>query len=102
MEYTPQELSGVLFYHNQKQDALFKSDWERTRIQTFYLLNIQLDKKHKFSYEKFKNDIWPFFWEKKKSKQVNEEEIMNMDQWMDIISKPVVTKENANLDSLIM
>jgi hypothetical protein len=100
LEYTPQELSGVLFYHNQKQDALFKSDWERTRIQTFYLLNIQLDKKNKFTYEKFKKDVWPFFWENKKTKQVNEEEIMNMDQWMDIISKPVISQEVVSSNSL--
>ena len=43
MEFTPQELSGVLFYHTQNEDEEFKAGWEKTRQQTFYLINIQLD-----------------------------------------------------------
>ena len=56
LEYTPQELTGVLHLMQLQKDAKFKSDWERTRIQTFYLINIQLDKKNKLSYEKFRRD----------------------------------------------
>lgn len=93
-------MSGVLYYHNLENDAQFRSNWERTRIQTFYLLNIHLDKKNKLTYEKFKRDVWPFFWEKNKAKEVNEEEIMDMSQWQEIFSKPIITQEAANPNDL--
>lgn len=102
MEYTPQELSGVLFYHSKEKDTLFRADWERTRIQTFYLVNIQLDKKSKVSYDKFKNEIWPFVWEKPKKKKNNEDEIMTLEQWQDVFSKPITDKSEAKSNDLIL
>jgi hypothetical protein len=82
LEYTPQELSGVLFYWNLDEESKMKNEWERTRIQTFFLVNIQLDKKHKIDYGKFSRDIWSFAWEKKREKKNKPGEgVMNVEQW---------------------
>jgi hypothetical protein len=70
LEYTPQELAGVLFYLNKNEEAKLNAEWERTRIQTWHLLNIQIDKKNKIDYEQFKNSYWPFVWEKTALKEV--------------------------------
>ena len=70
LEYTPQELAGVLFYLHKNEEAKLNADWERTRIQTWHLINIQLDKNNKVSFEEFKNKIWPFVWEIPEIKEV--------------------------------
>lgn len=64
LEYTPQELAGVLFYLHKNEEAKLNAEWERTRIQTWHLLNIQLDRNNKIAYDQFKQSYWPFAWEK--------------------------------------
>lgn len=65
MEYTPQELNGVLFLIGDKENNRLNAEWERSRIQTWHLINLQLDKTHKITYDKFKEAYWPFAWEAK-------------------------------------
>jgi len=99
LEFTPQELSGVLFYHTQNEDEEFKAGWEKTRQQTFYLINIQLDKKSKLNYEKFKTDIWPFAWEKPTQEQ-KPIKGMTSDDWIELFDKPIINETkiiNGNL-----
>ncbi|MCE5346797.1 MAG: hypothetical protein LLG13_11005 [Bacteroidales bacterium] len=95
LEYTPQELSGVLFYCNKTKDAEFQSNWERTRVQTYFLISIQLDKKNKLSYKKFKDEIWPFFWEQETKKVSSTDGIMTVQQWQELINKPIVSIKPA-------
>lgn len=85
MEYTPQELSAILFYHAQEEQDKTKIEWEKTRIQTFFLLSVQIPKKHNFTYEKFKQD-WKFAWEmEQKQKLPAGEGVMTPEQWEKII-----------------
>jgi hypothetical protein len=51
-----------------------QSEWERIRWQTFYLLNIQMDKKHRL---KKLQDLCKFEWEINKNKvpSLNQEQI---------------------------
>lgn len=58
-------MTGILFYQSKGIEDQIKAEWERARIQTYILVNLELDKNHKITYEKFKRDIWPFGWEKK-------------------------------------
>ena len=99
LEYTPQELAGVLYYWHQDEEAKMKNAWEQTRIQTYLLINIQLDRKTKLTYKKFATDIWKFEWEKDvKGKENPEEGMMNMDQWNAIINKPKEATSQIPLD----
>lgn len=91
-----------MFYYNKTEDAEFKSQWERTRIQTFFLINIQLDKEKKLSYEKFKREIWTFFWEKNEKKETDIESYMNMEQWQELINKPVVSSKEVDANDNIV
>ena len=52
LEYTPQELSAILFYNAEEQQERVKIEWEKTRIQTFFLLSVHIPKKHSFNIEK--------------------------------------------------
>lgn len=101
MEYTPSELSGVLFYYQKDKDDHFKTDWEKTRIQTFFLISAQLTKKNKLTYEKFRRDMWPFHWEKQEHKEVDTESIMTIDQWADIFNKKIVSMEKVSANENI-
>ncbi len=56
-------MAGVLFYLHKNEETKLNAEWEKTRIQTWHLLNIQLDRKNKISYDDFKKTIWPFVWE---------------------------------------
>jgi len=91
LEYTPQELYGVLFYTNQTEDSKFQADWERTRIQTYYLVNLQLAKKDKIDYNKFKNDVWPFYWETR-TQTSTPQFTMNLDDWEALLKKPIISQ----------
>jgi hypothetical protein len=98
LEYTPQELSGVIFYKVRSRDEQIKTEWERTRIQTFYLINIQLDKKNKITYDKFKKDVWPFFWEKRAQNESDIDAVMDIDQWNSILNKSASSTGNLNVE----
>jgi len=80
-------LTGILFYHSRNSDNKLKADWERTRLQTYILVNLQLDKKNKISYDNFKKDIWPFGWEKEVVKEIDLEQIFTYDDWMNLLNK---------------
>jgi len=99
LEYTPAELSAILFYHDKNEDERMKIEWERTRIQTYFLISIQLTKKNKISYTKFRKDIWPFIWEENKEINENPEEgLMNIDQWNNLFNKPVISAKEIGLN----
>lgn len=40
-----------------------KEGWEQMRMQTFYLIDIQLDKKDKMDYSSFKRQFMPMAWD---------------------------------------
>ena len=85
LEYTPQELSAILFYNAEEQQERVKIEWEKTRIQTFFLLSVHIPKKHSFNYEKFKKE-WVFAWEvEKKQKTKPGEGVMTPEQWASIL-----------------
>lgn len=94
MEYTPQELAGVLFYQSRREDDDFKADWERTRVQTFILVNFELDKKNKIPYDRFCREVWPFDWEKRK-KASDPDQIMTLDQWQALLNKKTVSEQKV-------
>lgn len=78
LDYTPQELNGVLFLIQERENNKINAEWERTRIQTWHLINLQLDKNHKLEYEKFKTSYWPFPWDitvEPKKREVDWEEL---------------------------
>jgi len=90
LEYTPQELTGVLYYWLKDEDAKVKNEWEKTRIQTFFLIDIQLPKKNKMSYERFRKELWPFPWEERIGRNNKDnsnagEGVMSFDDWKKII-----------------
>jgi hypothetical protein len=78
------------------EESKMKNEWEKTRAQTFFLINIQLTKKSKIEYEKFKRDIWPFPWERQK-KKTSEEGVMEVDQWQNIFNKQVISSVPMDL-----
>jgi hypothetical protein len=65
-------------------------DWNRTSIQTFYLLNIQIPKKDKITWDKWKK-MWPSLDEKSVSKSNPEEGLMSYEDWMALLNKPVIS-----------
>jgi hypothetical protein len=88
LEYTPQELSAILFLYVEDRYQQLKMDYERTRIQTFFLISVQVPKKHSFTYDKFKKD-WPFAWdtEKRPGRPDPGEGVMSPEQWKKILNK---------------
>ena len=56
----------------------YKLDMERMRIQTFYLMNIQIDKKDRF---KTVQKMMPFEWDKDIAKQGQEEQPPTEEDW---------------------
>jgi hypothetical protein len=72
----------LFLLYNTELDRI-SADWERTRVQTWHLLNIQLDQKNKISYDKFKVKHWPFAWEQPEIQEIpviNWEEKDNRDK----------------------
>lgn len=59
-----------MFYANKNEEAKLNAEWERSRIQTWHLLNIQLDRKNKITYDQFKKFFWPFVWERPENIEV--------------------------------
>jgi hypothetical protein len=105
LEYTPQELSAILFYHISDENEVIKLQWERTRIQTYFIVStierliaIITKRKNKILYKKFCKDIWPFVWEKTSITQEisEEEEMMNITQWHNILNKPVISSRKLD------
>jgi hypothetical protein len=87
LEFTPQELSAILFYNIKDKETEYQFDWEKTRIQTYFLISIQLPKKSKMTYDRFCKQIWPFSWDKnKKGKENPTEGMMDMNQWNKIFN----------------
>jgi len=78
-------------------------NWEKIRIQTYFIISMQLSRKNKISYKKFCRDIWPLIWDKKVISQElsEEEEQFNVDQWRNILNKPIISSrkidENVNV-----
>jgi hypothetical protein len=72
-----------------EEDYKEKMDWERTRTQTYFLINVQLPRKNQIPFNKFKK-MWPFTWDhyyKGKVVENPEEGVMTADQWYDLIAK---------------
>jgi hypothetical protein len=65
-------LTGVLFLLNKNEEAKLNADWERTRQQTWHLINIQLDRKSKINYDQFRAFYWPFVWERNEAAEIPE------------------------------
>lgn len=88
MEYTPQELSAILFYQLEDQRTQMRNDWERTRVSTYFAISVHIPKKQNFTYEKFKKD-WPFYWDNERKPGVANpgEGVMSPEQWNKILNK---------------
>lgn len=60
------------------QDQIFytKLAYESMRLQTFFIFSLQVDKKHKKSFERFCVEYMPFIWDKKDKPRSEEQEIL--------------------------
>lgn len=70
------------------------------RIQTYYLISIQIDKNHNFTYEEFKHKYMPFIWDKNKEKdlQLDENYANSMFEHLDnFMSKEIVKVEEMKV-----
>ena len=74
-ESTPIEIYYSLEnYANNRIDSI-KEEWERMCLQTYHLINIQIDKNNQLSYNKFKTYM-PFTWDEPfKEEEINLEVI---------------------------
>lgn len=63
-ESTPAEIYYALDAYSKERIDSIKEGWEQMRIQTYYLINIQLDKKSKIDYDAFKHFYMPYSWDK--------------------------------------
>ena len=66
---TPIEIYHSLEAYSISKLENIKESWEQMRIQTYYLINIQVDKKYKMDYNKFKRTYLPFAWDEDKPKE---------------------------------
>ncbi len=99
MVFTPQELSAIIFHTVKSEDEKIKLEWELTRISTYFLISVQLQKKNRISYSKFKSEIWPFMWERKRKKsEKTSEGLMSFEQWKTLLSKPLVSSKEFPLN----
>ena len=73
-------------FSNNKIDSI-KESWEQMRMQTFYLINIQLDKKQKLDYKQFKHKYMPFAWDI--DKQTEEKSIEELDVIFEMSKKMI-------------
>jgi len=66
------------------------------RLQTYYLVDIQLDRKNKMSYEKFCGKYMHFGWEPKSRYMIEQEALQNMtpEDWAER-DKRYLPKEDA-------
>ena len=60
---TPNEIYYAIKSNIGQKTFEFHSGWEQMRVQTFYLISIQMDKKQHMDYKKFKRDYMPFAWD---------------------------------------
>lgn len=86
LEYTPPELLGVLHYWMQDEEAKVKSDYERTRISTFFIITTLANTKSDFTYEKFTKH-WKFPWETSIESAITVKEGLTPTQWLEFIER---------------
>lgn len=69
-----------LFYFNKFQEEKVRIIAELVRAQTFHLINIQLDKLHKF---KSPAEMWAMEWDKEEKKRIE----YTPEQFQEILNK---------------
>jgi len=73
----------IEIYHLFKAWGEFERDrsierWEIMRLQTYYLIDIQLQKKSKVTYQRFKNQYMGFAWDKNTGDPDDTEKLLAM------------------------
>lgn len=97
---TPSELYYALKAYSTSKIDDVKMQWEQMRTQTFYLIDIQIDKKYKMSYEKFKRQYMPFNWDEKSEQIIDTPDWGNVEQKISSLSEKATTTlydMNSNL-----
>ena len=61
---TPRQLHYAIQAYNESEENKIKIEYEKTRIQTWRLLQIHVPKNFPFTYDRFCKHYWPFSWEK--------------------------------------
>lgn len=87
LTYSPGELLSVLHYWMKDERSRVELEWERSRVQTFFLVNVQLAKGSKMDYRKFCREFWPFPWEKKEI--TIEDNSFGPSEWNQLLNKKV-------------
>ena len=78
LEYTPLEFNKLLEIKQNERTNDWKLDMERMRMQTFYLLNIQIEKKNRF---KSVGSMMPFEWDVKDKQAVDDTREPTEEEW---------------------
>lgn len=68
-ESTPVEICNALDFSHKLREEEIRDRWDIMRLQTFYLININLDKNNQLSDPE---DLIKFPWDEKKIKSVEE------------------------------
>jgi hypothetical protein len=95
-DLTPVELHYGLVDFFERNEQLIKADFERMRLQTMYLVNIQVRK------EDQKQDVTKFMplpWDEKKKQSIEKQSVDDMKNTLLSIAKRVNKNEKSKLKS---